>query len=83
MRLRVDGVRNFADYAALVDYVRGIGLVQNAELVSVDGDRLELELGLQGSMDQLFNLIALDRDLLPVSGGDGAAESLLHYRWMR
>ncbi len=83
VRLRVDGVRNFADYTALVDYVRGIGLVQNAEVVSVDGERLELELGLQGSMEQLFNLIALDRDLLPISGGDSAAESLLHYRWMR
>ncbi len=83
VRLRIDGVRNFADYTALVDYVRGIGLVQNAEIVSVDGERLELELGLQGSMEQLFNLIALDRDLLPISGGDSAAESLLHYRWMR
>ena len=83
VRLRVDGVRNFADYTALVDYVRGIGLVQNAELVSVDGERLELKLGLRGSREQLFSLIALDRDLLPVSGGAGAGESLLHYRWMR
>ncbi len=83
VRLRVDGVRNFADYTALVEYVRGIGLVQNAEIVFVDGERLEFELGLQGSTEQLFNLIALDRDLLPVSGGDGAAESLPHYRWMR
>ncbi len=83
VRLRVDGIRNFSDYSALVDYVRGIGLVQAADIVSVDGERLDLQLDLRGSADQLFNLIALDRDLLPVNSGDNAGSSLLHYRWMR
>ena len=82
VRLRVDGIRDFADYSALIEYLDGIGLVQTADVVTVDGERLELELDLQGSADQLFNLIALDRDLLPVGGGSGAS-SPLHYRWMR
>ena len=83
VRLRVDGIRDFSDYSALVDYVRGIGLVQTSDIVSVDGERLELLLGLQGNADQLFDLIALDRDLLPINSGESADSPLLHYRWMR
>ena len=83
VRLRVDGIRNFSDYSVLLDYVRSIGLVQTADIVSVDGERLELVLDLQGSADQLFNLIALDRDMLPVTSADSAGAALLHYRWMR
>ena len=83
VRLRVDGIRNFSDYSVLLDYVRSIGLVQTADIVSVDGERLELILDLQGSVDQLFNLIALDRDMLPVTSADSAGATLLHYRWMR
>lgn len=83
VRLRVDGVRDFAAYAALIEYVRGIGLVQAADIVSVDGERLELSLDLRGAADQLHDLISLDRDLLPISGGESADPPILHYRWMR
>ena len=83
VRLRIDGVGNFADYSALVEYVRAISLVQAANIVLVDGERLEFSLDLQGSAEQLFNLIALDRDLLPVNGSGNTDSSLLHYRWMR
>ena len=60
-----------------------IGLVQAADIVSVDGERLELLLDLQGNADQLYDLIALDRDLLPINSGESADSPLLHYRWMR
>lgn len=83
VRLRVDGIGDFSDYSALVEYVRGIGLVQAADIVSVDGERLELLLDLQGNADQLYDLIALDRDLLPINSGENADSPLLHYRWMR
>ncbi len=83
VRLRVDGVRDFSDYSALLEYVRGIGLVRAADIVSVDGERLELRLDLQGGADQLFDLIALDRDLLPTDSGESVDSPLLHYRWMR
>ena len=83
VRLRVDGVRDFAAYSALIEYVRGIGLVQAADIVSVDGERLELTLDLRGDADQLYDLIALDRDLLPINSGESADPPVLHYRWMR
>ncbi len=82
-RLRVDGIRSFSDYTALLEYVRAIGLVQSANVVAVDGERLELSLDMRGNAEQLFNLIALDRDLLPVGEVQNAAAPVLHYRWMR
>ena len=82
-RLRVDGVRDFAAYAALIEYLRGIGLVRAADLVSVDGERLELSLDLRGDAEQLDDLISLDRDLLPINSGGSADAPMLHYRWMR
>ena len=83
IRLRVDGIRDFADYSALIAYVDGIGLVQTADVVAVDGERLELALDLLGDAEQLFNLISLDRDLQPVGGGQAGVSNLPHYRWMR
>ena len=43
----------------------------------------ELLLDLQGNADQLYDLIALDRNLLPINSGESADSPLLHYRWMR
>ena len=83
IRLQVDGIRNFSDYSALVEYVSGIGLVQTANIVTVDGERLELLLDLRGSADQLLNRIALDRDLLLVDSDESFGSPVLHYRWMR
>ncbi len=83
IRLRVDGIRDFADYSALIAYVDGIGLVRAVDVVAVDGERLELELDLLGDAGQLFNLISLDRDLQPVGGGQTSAANPPRYRWMR
>ncbi len=82
-RLRVEGVRTFADYSALVEYIRGVDLVRAADIVAVDGESLELLLDLQGDADQLSDLLALDRDLAPANGNENADPALLHYRWMR
>jgi hypothetical protein len=49
----------------------------------LDGERLELRLGLVGDAQQLFELIALDRDLLPIEGGATDGSDVLHYRWTR
>ena len=81
--LRVDGISNLQDYSALVAYIGGLGLVDSVVASQVAGERLELQLGLVGEVQQLNELIALDRDLLPIESATSGSSGLLHYRWTR
>ena len=81
--LRVDGISNLQDYSALVAYIGGLGLVDKVATSQVSGERLELRLGLVGDAQQLYELIALDRDLLPIASSTAVSSGLLHYRWTR
>ena len=83
VRLRVEGVSDLSAYSALLTYVSGLGLVDTVSMAALDGERLELELGLVGDSDQLFELIALDRDLLPIQSSQAGSRGVLHYRWTR
>ena len=81
--LRVDGISDLQDYSALLAYVGGLGLVDNVVTSQVAGERLELRLDLVGDPQQLYELIALDRDLLPIESSMAVSSGLLHYRWTR
>jgi len=87
--LRIDGVGDLQAYSALLNYVSNLGLVESVVTTGLEGARIELNLDLLGNAQQLNELIALDRDLLPVSsagGVDVAGEpesDMLHYRWTR
>ncbi|MEO1932452.1 MAG: DUF2066 domain-containing protein [Pseudohongiella sp.] len=83
VRLRIEGINNLTAYSALLSYVSNLGLVQSVAAAELDGERLELELGLVGDVVQLYELIALDRDLLPIESSLSRGDSLLHYRWTR
>ena len=83
VQLRIDGVGSLQEYSSLLSYVSGLGLVESVSPAQLDGDRLELRLGLVGDAQQLFELIALDRDLLPIEGGATDGSDVLHYRWTR
>ncbi len=83
VRLRIEGINNLTAYSALLSYVSNLGLVQSVAAAELDGERLELELGLVGDVVQLYELIALDRDLLPIESSFARSDSLLHYRWTR
>ena len=80
--LRVEGIGDLSDYAALLAYLSGLNLVDSVSSASIDGERLDLNLALQGDARQLLELITLDRDLLPVSTSDGD-DAPLHFRWTR
>lgn len=80
--LRVDGIRSLADYVALFAYVGQLGIVSESSLASLDAERLELNLAVLGDAVRLRELIALDRDLLPIDSTRSERE-LLHYRWTR
>jgi hypothetical protein len=83
VQLRIDGVGSLQEYSSLLSYVSGLGLVESVSPAKLDGERLELRLGLVGDAQQLFELIALDRDLLPIEGGATDGSDVLHYRWTR
>ena len=83
VRLRVEGIKNLSAYSALLNYVRNLRMVQSVNTAELDGERLELQLALLGDAQQLFELIALDRDLLPIASSQRDAQSVLHYRWTR
>ena len=83
VRLRVEGIKNLTAYSALLGYVGNLGLVERITMAGLDGERLELDLGLLGDAQQLFELIALDRDLLPIESSLDVEQALLHYRWTR
>ena len=83
VRLRVDGIKNLTAYSALLGYVGNLGLVESVTMTGLDGERLELDLGLLGDTQQLYELIALDRDLLPIESSLNVDQAFLHYRWTR
>lgn len=83
--LRVDGIRDLSDYAALLGYVQNLGIVEGLTLAELDAERLDLSLRVLGDRQRLIELIALDRDLIPVdAAASGEQDSrLIHYRWTR
>ncbi len=84
VRLRIDGIKNLNAYTALLSYLENLGLVQTVTTAELDGERIDLQLSLLGDSRQLYEQIALDRDLLLISDSvSGANSSLLHYRWTR
>jgi len=85
IRLRIDGIKNLNAYSSLLSYVENLGLVATVTTAEVDGERIELQLSLVGDTRQLFEQIALDRDLLPINNTveDSSLATLLHYRWTR
>lgn len=85
IRLRVDGIKDLNAYSSLLSYVENLGLVETVTTAEVDGERIELQLGLVGDTRQLYEQIALDRDLLPINNSleDSSVATLLHYRWTR
>ena len=85
IRLRIDGIKNLNAYSSLLSYVENLGLVATVTTAEVDGERIELQLRLVGDTRQLYEQIALDRDLLPINNTveDSSLATLLHYRWTR
>lgn len=81
--LRVDGVGTLEEYSSLLSYISGLGLVEGVTTKSLAGQRIELSLSLVGEPNQLAELIALDRDLLPIGRDNLEDEVSFHYRWTR
>jgi hypothetical protein len=81
LQLRVSGIENFADYAALLGYLGGIGSVRAAPEL-IEGDVVTLSLSIAGGSEHLVQQLATDRRLLPAAvASDPAAPATLGYQW--
>ncbi len=95
--LVVEGISNVNDYAALTDYLEGLTAVRDLSVRKVKGSTVELELSIDGSVDQLSDSLALGRKLVTdseggfnrsagtqLSGQTGFGKgAVLKYRWVR
>lgn len=82
-RLRIEGINSLASYAELLAYLDGLVLVDAVSLSTLQGSVLELTLSLQGSQQQLAELLNLDRNLSPLNPAELERPQVLAYRWIR
>ena len=73
VRLRVRGVESFATYNELMNYLRGLELVDTLTTTALEGSQLELQLSLEGEVQNLIEVIALERNLMPAMDSGIAA----------
>jgi uncharacterized protein len=67
VRISVTGVTSYQDYAAIVRWLEGLELVDNAVIEKVQGDRIELRLQAQADAAHLATNIELNDRLVPVA----------------
>jgi hypothetical protein len=75
----VANVRSYADYAAIVSWLEGLELIEQAKVEQIQGDRLNLRLQAQADAGQLASIIELNRRLVPAAAG--VADTELSYQW--
>ncbi|WP_172806806.1 DUF2066 domain-containing protein [Endozoicomonas arenosclerae] len=78
--LEVDGVASTRDYAGVVNYLKGLTAVRDVTVVKVSGNKIKLELAIDGTLNQLSDAIALGRNLRAT--GEDELSQTLKYRWL-
>jgi hypothetical protein len=77
----VSGVSGYNDYASIVAWLEGLELIEFANVESIRGDTIQLNLVAQADATQLAAIIELNEHLLPVLSHDSAVQ--LSYQWQR
>lgn len=73
----VSGVGEFADYAAIVNWLESLELIDHANVQFISGDSIELGLDASADAAQLSSIIELNKRLQPLPG----APDQLVYQW--
>jgi hypothetical protein len=76
--MSVTGVNDFGDYAAIVQWLEGLEVVEHANVQLIRGDRVELALVSLAAADDLARLIALNTRFEPAPG---ILPGQLDYQW--
>ena len=79
VRLTVEGITEIQDYAEVSRYLEGLTQVMSVQPVRILTDMVEFKLRSEGEVQQIIDVIALDRKLtlLPLD----ESSSTLWYRW--
>lgn len=70
----VSGIRSAADYARMMQYLRGLALVRDVQVASASDDRLHLVLDLASSIESLERMLAVSRVLTPAGRDIGSPD---------
>jgi hypothetical protein len=82
LAMQVSGVSSYADYAAIVNWLESLELIERANVEWVRGDSLQLRLLAQADAAQLAGTIELNKRLQPVPAGPAEAPGpQLNYQW--
>jgi hypothetical protein len=81
--MAVSGVVNFVDYAKLINYLESVAAIRHANVVSIDGDVMVVQLTADGLLTQLQQSLLLGKQLkaAPVADYQGEYFVDLHYYW--
>lgn len=77
--LKVEGISSIAALANVERYLNRLSSVLNVQLRAVKGDLVTFELSTEGDLQQLVDLMALDRDLMLLN--QDLRSGTLWYRW--
>lgn len=82
--LKVDGINNLADYAAITAYLQSLTPVVNLSVVDVNGSKILFRISSDGNSTQLMQIISLDQKMTPLSPGTGTSvgNNTLQYHWV-
>ena len=81
VKVLVSGVSGYGDYASVVTWLEGLELIEYANVESIRGDSIQLNLVAQADANQLAAIIELNEHLLPTRTPDSAVQ--LSYQWQR
>ena len=81
VKVLVSGVSSYNDYASIVTWLEGLELIEFANVESIRGNTIALNLVAQADATQLAAIIELNKHLLPVRSPDSVVQ--LSYQWQR
>lgn len=63
--LSIGGIERFEQYTAALKYLEGMAIVRRADLIAINGDRMEVQVHTEGDLKLFQDALALDNKLVP------------------
>ncbi len=80
VRLRIEGIRNLQDYAAISEYLSSLAPVLDSSVTRLEKGEIEFSLSTEGQNEQLVEIIQLDEKMILLNADQDRKQ--LQYRWL-